>query len=149
MTLVSIQQSIKSIKSLPNKKPGPARLIIHISRIILYCQTSSQLSRSNSVEQYTTAMSAEYEGQDPLEIAKQAERDLNSHEAKQGHGGSDSSKPSSSNSTPFGPFFLFLALCVSNWYSLVALYPVPFLVSLACTFYIIYPYSYILHYTIL
>ncbi|KAK5013850.1 hypothetical protein LTR16_004113, partial [Cryomyces antarcticus] len=30
-------------------------------------------------------MSAEYKGQDPLEIAKQAERDLNSHEAKHGH----------------------------------------------------------------
>ena len=35
-------------------------------------------------------MSAEYEGQDPLDIAKQAERDLNSHEAKHGHGGSQS-----------------------------------------------------------
>lgn len=35
-------------------------------------------------------MSAEYAGQDPLEIAKQAERDLNSHEAKHGHGGSTS-----------------------------------------------------------
>ncbi|MCJ1400831.1 hypothetical protein MMC11_004039 [Xylographa trunciseda] len=35
-------------------------------------------------------MSAEYEGQDPLDIAKKAERDLNSHEAKHGHGGSQS-----------------------------------------------------------
>ena len=35
-------------------------------------------------------MSAEYEGQDPLDIAKQAERDLNSNEAKVGHGGSTS-----------------------------------------------------------
>ncbi|MCJ1471481.1 hypothetical protein MMC13_000120 [Lambiella insularis] len=35
-------------------------------------------------------MSAEYAGQDPLEIAKQAERDLNSHEAKHGHGASAS-----------------------------------------------------------
>ena len=33
-------------------------------------------------------MSAEYDGQDPLALAKQAERDLNSHTAKQGHGGS-------------------------------------------------------------
>ncbi|KAL8793629.1 MAG: hypothetical protein Q9195_003781 [Heterodermia aff. obscurata] len=31
-------------------------------------------------------MSAEYEGQDPLEIAKQAERDLNSSAMKQGDG---------------------------------------------------------------
>lgn len=31
-------------------------------------------------------MSAEYEGQDPLEIAKQAERDLNSNALKQGEG---------------------------------------------------------------
>lgn len=36
-------------------------------------------------------MSAEYKDQDPLAIAKQAERDLNSHAAKHGHGGSDSS----------------------------------------------------------
>ena len=31
-------------------------------------------------------MSAEYEGQDPLEIAKQAERDLNSSAMRQGDG---------------------------------------------------------------
>ncbi|EMC92473.1 hypothetical protein BAUCODRAFT_38543 [Baudoinia panamericana UAMH 10762] len=31
-------------------------------------------------------MSAEYEGKDPMEIAKQAERDLNSDSAKRGHG---------------------------------------------------------------
>jgi len=31
-------------------------------------------------------MSAEYKGQDPLDIAKAAERDLNSNQAKQGHG---------------------------------------------------------------
>jgi len=30
-------------------------------------------------------MSAEYKGQDPLDIAKQAEQDLNSHTAKHGH----------------------------------------------------------------
>ena len=41
-------------------------------------------------------MSAEYEGKDPLEIAKEAERDLNSHEAKHGHGGSASGKHQSS-----------------------------------------------------
>ena len=35
-------------------------------------------------------MSAEYEGKDPLEIAKEAEKDLNSYEAKTGHGGSTS-----------------------------------------------------------
>ena len=39
---------------------------------------------------HTAIMSAEYEGQDPLDIAKQAERDLNSHEAKFGHGNSTS-----------------------------------------------------------
>ncbi|KAK4922537.1 hypothetical protein LTR66_010295 [Elasticomyces elasticus] len=37
-------------------------------------------------------MSAEYKGQDPLEIAKQAERDLNSHTAKHGHDANISSK---------------------------------------------------------
>lgn len=35
-------------------------------------------------------MSAEYEGQDPLAIAQQAERDLNSHQAKHGASTSDS-----------------------------------------------------------
>ena len=57
-------------------------------------------------------MSAEYKGQDPLEIAKQAEADLNSHAAKHGHdanissghgkGASDSSvSPSPLPSPPF------------------------------------------------
>jgi len=35
-------------------------------------------------------MSAEYAGQDPLDIAKQAEADLNSHRAKHGSAGSTS-----------------------------------------------------------
>lgn len=35
-------------------------------------------------------MSAEYKDQDPLAIAKEAERDLNSQSAKRGHGASDS-----------------------------------------------------------
>ncbi|KAK4539113.1 hypothetical protein LTR36_001468 [Oleoguttula mirabilis] len=34
-------------------------------------------------------MSAEYEGQDPLKLAQQAERDLNSEGAKQGHTADD------------------------------------------------------------
>ena len=38
-------------------------------------------------------MSKEYEGQDPMALARQAERDLNSHEAKHGSSGSDSSAP--------------------------------------------------------
>jgi hypothetical protein len=37
-------------------------------------------------------MSAEYQGQDPIKLATQAEQDLNSHAAKTGKGGSDSSK---------------------------------------------------------
>lgn len=37
-------------------------------------------------------MSKEYEGQNPLDIAAQAEKDLNSNSAKQGTGGSDSGK---------------------------------------------------------
>ena len=40
-------------------------------------------------------MSTEYEGKDPLELAKQAERDINSYENKTGNaraGASDSSK---------------------------------------------------------
>ena len=36
-------------------------------------------------------MSSAYEGKDPLELAKQAEKDLNSREAKTGHGTSDTS----------------------------------------------------------
>jgi len=36
-------------------------------------------------------MSAEYKGQDPIKLAQQAEKDLNSSAAKTGHGGSDSS----------------------------------------------------------
>lgn len=39
-------------------------------------------------------MSKEYEGQDPMAIARQAERDLNSHQAKHGVSTSDSSKTS-------------------------------------------------------
>ncbi|KAI4736996.1 hypothetical protein E4T50_12513 [Aureobasidium sp. EXF-12298] len=35
-------------------------------------------------------MSAEYQNQDPLKLAQQAERDLNSHAAKQGQSNSDS-----------------------------------------------------------
>ena len=35
-------------------------------------------------------MSKEYEGQDPLDIAAQAEKDLNSNSAKQGANASDS-----------------------------------------------------------
>ena len=37
-------------------------------------------------------MSKDYEGQDPIAIAKQAERDLNSHQAKHGVSTADSSK---------------------------------------------------------
>ena len=37
-------------------------------------------------------MSKDYEGQDPIAIAKQAERDLNSHQAKHGISTADSSK---------------------------------------------------------
>ena len=40
-------------------------------------------------------MSAAYEGKDPLELAKQAEKDLNSRAAKTGHGKSDTSTPRS------------------------------------------------------
>ena len=36
-------------------------------------------------------MSKDYEGQDPIAIAKQAERDLNSHQAKHGVSTADSS----------------------------------------------------------
>ncbi|KAL9635869.1 MAG: hypothetical protein Q9164_003199 [Protoblastenia rupestris] len=39
-------------------------------------------------------MSKEYEGQDPLVIAEQAERDLNSHQAKHGISTSDSARES-------------------------------------------------------
>lgn len=37
-------------------------------------------------------MSAEYQGQDPLKLAQQAEQDLNSHAAKHGGAASDSGK---------------------------------------------------------
>ena len=39
-------------------------------------------------------MSKDYEGQDPLAFARQAERDLNSHQAKHGVSAGDSSNPS-------------------------------------------------------
>ncbi|KAF2133729.1 hypothetical protein P153DRAFT_281124 [Dothidotthia symphoricarpi CBS 119687] len=39
-------------------------------------------------------MSAEYQGKDPLELAKQAEKDLGSSAAVHGHGGSDSTRES-------------------------------------------------------
>ena len=68
----------------------------------------------------TSIMSQEYAGQDPLEIAKQAEADLNSTAAKHGHdanisaragkGASDSSMPSRSSLLPslsqISPIFL-------------------------------------------
>jgi len=38
-------------------------------------------------------MSQEYEGQDPLAIAQQAERDLNSHSAKHGLSSAESGTP--------------------------------------------------------
>src|ERR1700750_4954 len=40
----------------------------------------------------TNIMSKEYEGQDPLEIAKKAETDLNSQWAKEGHRVDDTSR---------------------------------------------------------
>lgn len=53
-------------------------------------------------------MSAEYADKDPLAIAKEAERDLNSPQAKQGHAGSDSSTSQALFVTPihvpFGRF---------------------------------------------
>lgn len=66
-------------------------------------------------------MSAEYKGQNPLDIAAQAERDLNSHAAKHGHdadrsanhgkGASDSSKiPSLHCSIPAFPYRTLLRL---------------------------------------
>lgn len=39
----------------------------------------------HDLSDFAVTMSKEYEGQDPLAIAKQAERDLNSHGAKHGH----------------------------------------------------------------
>ena len=37
-------------------------------------------------------MSKQYEGQDPMALARQAERDLNSHQAKHGTSTADSCK---------------------------------------------------------
>ncbi len=42
-------------------------------------------------------MSAEYEGKDPLALAQEAERDLNSRGAKQGYNSSDSGSSSPPN----------------------------------------------------
>ncbi|KAF2223940.1 hypothetical protein BDZ85DRAFT_234037 [Elsinoe ampelina] len=42
-------------------------------------------------------MSKEYKGQNPLDIAKQAEQDLNSYDAKVGRGGNDSTLESGVN----------------------------------------------------
>ena len=57
-----------------------------------YCRTN--LKTKNSFKAFVI-MSKEYEGQDPLAIAQQAERDLNSNAAKTGDGNkgaSDSTK---------------------------------------------------------
>lgn len=50
-------------------------------------------------------MSAEYEGQDPLELAKQAERDLNSSAMKQGEG-RNQRYDNSTSGKPLFPFGL-------------------------------------------
>ncbi|MCJ1365598.1 hypothetical protein MMC16_004723 [Acarospora aff. strigata] len=49
-------------------------------------------------------MSAEYKDQDPLAIAKQAERDLNSQSARQGHATSDSATESGVDETVTSKF---------------------------------------------
>jgi hypothetical protein len=48
-------------------------------------------------------MSAEYEGKDPLELAEQAERDINSYQAKTGNARSDASDSSKSSSVVYRP----------------------------------------------
>ena len=48
-------------------------------------------------------MSNIYEGQDPIAIAKQAERDLNSHQAKHGVSTADSSKENHHTLSPAHP----------------------------------------------
>ena len=60
-------------------------------------------------------MSAEYEGKDPLDIAKQAERDINSYENKTGNrasagDSSESPRPLPSSSMP-ATFALRLVTC--------------------------------------
>lgn len=54
-------------------------------------------------------MSAEYNGQEPLDIAKQAERDLNQHSAKWGHdiGPRSNDFGASDSSTCIFPCFCF------------------------------------------
>jgi len=58
-----------------------------------------RLTRHNSLGRQTSVkMSKEYEGQNPIDIAKQAEQDLNSNAAKTGNvGGSDSTNESGVN----------------------------------------------------
>lgn len=50
------------------------------------------LTPTTASDRKNCTMSKEYEGQDPIAIAKQAERDLNSHQAKHGVSNADSSK---------------------------------------------------------
>ena len=69
------------------------------------------LSRTSRNCRLAVIMSAEYEGQDPLAIAEQAERDLNSHAAKHGHGGSQSG---TNISSPIRPYCLSRQHCITS-----------------------------------
>ena len=74
---------------------GRASVPMFASVAIRTLQTCNQELSQQVNTCLVAEMSAEYEGKDPLELAKQAERDLNSHEAKTGSaraGASDSSK---------------------------------------------------------
>ena len=65
-------------------------------------------------------MSAEYEGQDPLVIAHQAEKDLNSHQAK--HGVSHSS---SGTSVCLPIYLSTCAVVIRSSIALLSIYPSP------------------------
>ena len=68
----------------------PPRVPLHAS---CYIQPTKKRSTTTKVSQkISLTMSKEYEGQDPMAIARQAERDLNSHQAKHGVSTTDSSR---------------------------------------------------------
>jgi hypothetical protein len=59
-------------------------------------------------------MAEQFKNVDPLKVAQDAERDLNSTAAKQGHGGSDSSTLSFTPISHFGPSFPLLTNLNNN-----------------------------------
>lgn len=65
-------------------------------------------------------MSEEYKGQDPLDIAKEAERDLNSYGAKQGHSSGTKDRMAVSDSSMY--IYSVCALYIGDFLTLPLLF---------------------------